>query len=127
MRSAHHDPYSTRAGRPRPPARLAGAVASALAPLLLASCSDSLSGQTARRLAARPDRGGRLEPVRGSGGQAAVPLALRVVKTYQRTEAPRASLPTRGGLRVAVTSPEGVGLRRGITSDGTNVRNDDDR
>src|SRR5215471_9251861 len=87
-----HDPHPTcpRARRAVPPGWLAAA-AWALAPLLLASCTDSLTVAAASN------------PCAAKAGESAELLALRVVKTYQRTEPPGAGLPTKYPLRCGNT------------------------
>src|SRR5262249_17410958 len=106
MRNSHADPRPTRprARRALPPGWLA-IVAWALAPLLLAACTDSLSASCPPLahppVLTAPAAAGH--PRAARAGEAAGLLALRVVKTYQRTEPPRSGLPTRYPLRCGNT------------------------
>jgi hypothetical protein len=101
MRNSHADPRPTRprARRALPPGWLGAAVA--LAPLLLASCTDSLTA-SCPPLAHPPIltvAAAASNPCTARAGEPAALLALRVVKTYQRTNPPVAGAPTRFPLR----------------------------
>jgi hypothetical protein len=103
VRTPHPDHRPTRPrARALPPGRLVAAVA--LAPLLVASCTDSLTA-SCPPLAHPPvlTVAAASNPCAARAGEAADLLALRVVKTYQRTEPPRPGLPTKYPLRCGNT------------------------
>src|SRR2546430_11593796 len=104
MRNSHDDPRPTRprARRALPPGWLGAAVA--LAPLLLASCTDSLTA-SCPPLAHPPilTVAAAANPCTARAGESAALLALRVVKTYQRSNPPAARAPTKYPLRCGNT------------------------
>ena len=102
MRTPHRDPRPTR---PRARALPSGWLAAwALAPLLLASCTDSLSAKCPP-LAHPPvlTVAAADNPCAARKGESAALLALRVVKTYQRTSPPAPGAPTQYPLRCGNT------------------------
>ena len=115
MRNSHPDPRPTRPhSRALPPGWLVAAVA--LASILLASCTDDLAAKCpplahppVLTVAAADD------PCAARKGESAALLALRVVKTYQRSSPPVAGAPTRYPLRCGGV-PAG-GDRRELLSD----------
>jgi len=104
MTNSHDDPRPTRPrARALPPGWLVGAVA--MAPLLLANCTDSLTA-SCPPLAHPPIltvAAAAANPCAARASESAALLALRVVKTYQRSNPPAAGLPTRYPLRCGNT------------------------
>jgi hypothetical protein len=101
MRTPHRNPRPTRRPRPRalPPGWLPAVLA--LAPLLLASCTDQVAAtcpalEHPEVLTVAAAAG---DPCGARKGESAALLALRAVRTYQRSSPLAAGLPTRFPLR----------------------------
>jgi hypothetical protein len=101
MKVRHPDP---RPSRPRARALPPGWLAAALAALLVASCTDAVTANCP--LLAHPEEltvAAASNPCQAGSGESVALLALRVVRTYQRTSPPVADAPTRYPLRCGNT------------------------